>query len=189
MSGFFSRIFGGGKKKEGQLTESDQLVADTLNGIIEKGQFELTFEMSSTQDGEGEKQLVIEFAGADSEILKDKEGQMIDSIQLFLKRVLQHRFPEDRTNITIDCDGYREESNQALVDLADKLKEVALERNKAVYMRALPPKDRKVIHQYLAQDARVKSRSIGDGLFKKIKIFPIKEGGNNNEDNSADVMD
>jgi spoIIIJ-associated protein len=74
----------------------------------------------------------------------------------------------------MDCNGFRQESNQALVDLAEKLKGIALEKGKSVYFRALPPKDRKIIHQYLAGDPRVKSRSIGDGLYKKIKIYPIK---------------
>ncbi len=76
----------------------------------------------------------------------------------------------------VDSNDFREKSNQTLVELAEKLKEVAIERGKSVYFRALPPKDRKVIHQYLAQDERVRSKSIGEGLFKKIKIYPIKGG-------------
>ena len=71
------------------------------------------------------------------------------------------------------------------MDLADKLKGIALEKGKSVYFRALPPKDRKVIHQYLANDQRVKSRSIGDGLFKKIKIYPVKGQRNDVEDESS----
>jgi spoIIIJ-associated protein len=179
MSGFFSKIFGG-KKKEGS-SEVETLVRATVGGLIEKGGFELDFEISSRQDDKGESELTIEFTGADEEILKDKEGQMIDSIQLFLKRVVQHHFPEDRTNILIDCNGYREESSQALIELADKLKEVALEKGKSVYFRALPPKDRKIIHQYLANDERVRSRSIGEGLFKKIKIYPVKSTAGQDE--------
>ncbi len=174
MSGFFSKLFGGKKKTGG--SEIENLVQSTVEGLVEKAGFDLQFEISSGNDDQGEPQLTIEFSGADEEILKDKEGQMIDAIQLFLKRVLQHHFPEDRTNIVIDCNGYREESSQALVELAEKLKGIALEKGKSVYFRALPPKDRKIIHQYLAGDDRVKSRSIGDGLYKKIKIYPVKAG-------------
>ncbi|PIS09945.1 MAG: hypothetical protein COT73_12015 [Bdellovibrio sp. CG10_big_fil_rev_8_21_14_0_10_47_8] len=174
MSGIFSKLFGG-KKKSGS-SEVETLVHATVESLIEKAQFELSFDIESSLDDKGESQIIIEFTGADEEVLKDKEGQMIDAIQLFLKRVVQHHFPEDRTNILIDCNGYREESSQALVELAEKLKGIALEKGKSVYFRALPPKDRKVIHQYLAGDERVKSRSIGDGLYKKIKIYPVKAG-------------
>jgi spoIIIJ-associated protein len=179
MSGFFSKLFGGGTKaKKTGGSEVENLVSTTVEGLMEKSGFELSFEVESGTDDQGEPQIVIEFTGADEEILKDKEGQMIDAIQLFLKRVIQHHFPEDRTNIVIDCNGYREESSQALIDLAEKLKGIALEKGKSVYFRALPPKDRKIIHQHLAGDERVKSRSIGDGLYKKIKIYPVKAQGN-----------
>lgn len=179
MTGFFSKLFGGKKKTGG--SEIENLVQSTVEGLLEKAAFDLQFEVQSGTDDQGEPQIVIEFSGADEEILKDKEGQMIDAIQLFLKRVIQHHFPEDRTNVVIDCNGYREESNQALVELAEKLKGIALEKGKSVYFRALPPKDRKIIHQYLAADERVKSRSIGDGLYKKIKIYPAKSNGRNQE--------
>jgi spoIIIJ-associated protein len=178
MSGFFSKLFGGGKKTKTGGSDVENLVSSTVEGLIEKSGFELSFEVETGKDDQGEPQIVIEFTGADEDILKDKEGQMIDAIQLFLKRVIQHHFPEDRTNIVIDCNGYREESSQALIDLAEKLKGIALEKGKSVYFRALPPKDRKIIHQHLAGDERVKSRSIGDGLYKKIKIYPTKAQSN-----------
>ncbi|MCE3009399.1 MAG: hypothetical protein LW875_02150 [Proteobacteria bacterium] len=170
--GFFSKLFGG-KKKEGS-SELEALVSSTVGGILEKGGFDLSFEIKSGSDDKGEPQITIEFLGSDEELLKEKEGQMIEAIQLFVKRVLQHNFPDDRTNVMIDCNGYQEETSQQLIDLAEKLKGIALEKGKSVYFRALPPKDRKIIHQYLANDSRVRSRSIGDGLFKKIKIYPVK---------------
>ena len=63
-------------------------------------------------------------------------------------------------------------------NLAEKLKNRAIDQGKSVYLRALPPKDRKIIHQFLANDDRVKSRSVGDGLYKKIKIYPNKKDTN-----------
>jgi spoIIIJ-associated protein len=105
---------------------------------------------------------------------KTEKGQLLDSFQLILKRVVQHHFPEDRSNVLVDCGGYREESEAALIERAESLKEIAIGQNKAVYYRALPPKERKVVHQYLSKDIRVKSRSLGEGLYKKIKIYPAK---------------
>lgn len=181
---FFKKLFGGGKSSSGSETENR--VRETLEGLIEKGGFDLEFDISSSTDDKGEPQITVELRGADEEILKEKEGEMIESLQLFLKRVLQHHFPEDRTNVVIDSNGYREESSQALIELADKLKGIALEKGKPVYFRALSPKDRKVIHQYLAGDQRVKSRSIGEGLFKKVKIYPVK-GQGGSDDAGADA--
>lgn len=185
MSGFFSKLFGG-KKKDSGSSDIETLVGKTIDGLIEKGQFDLSYVIRLDTENADEPKLTVEFKGKDEALLKDKEGQMIDSLQLFIKRVIQHNFPEDRTNVQIDCNGFIEESAQALVDLAEKLKGVALEKGKSVYFRALPPKDRKVIHQYLAEDSRVKSRSIGEGLYKKIKIYPVKSREGATEENVAE---
>jgi len=176
MAGFFSKLFGG--KSKSANSEVEALVEKTLEGIIEKGQFELTFQIRSEKEDDGNAVLAIEFSGSDEEFLKDKKGQMLDAFQLFLKRVIQHNFPEDKTNVTVDCGGYRDETANALIERAENLKAIAIEQGKSVYYRALPPKDRKIVHQYLAKDPRVKSRSLGDGLYKKIKIYPAKGGAN-----------
>lgn len=180
--GFFSKLFGG--KSKGANSEVEALVQKTLEGIIEKAQFDLSFNIKTEKEEDGGATLMVELNGADEEILKDKKGQMLDAFQLFLKRVIQHNFPDDKTNVTVDCGGYRDESANALIERAENLKAICIEQGKSVYYRALPPKDRKVVHQYLAKDPRVKSRSLGDGLYKKIKIYPAKgqAQGNNSED-------
>ena len=176
MAGFFSKLFGGNKSKSSG-GEVETLVNDTLTGIIERGNFDINFNINFSKESDQEGVLAIEFTGADEEMLKDKKGQMLDALQLFLKRVIQHNFPEDKTNITVDCGGFRDESAALLIERADNLKAIAIEQGKSVYYRALPPKDRKIVHQYLAQDPRVKSRSLGEGLYKKIKIYPAKGAG------------
>jgi spoIIIJ-associated protein len=178
MAGFFSKLFGG--KSKSANSEVETLVETTLSGIIEKSQFDLSFEIRTEKEDDGESVLTIEFSGGDEELLKDKKGQMLDAFQLLLKRVVQHNFPEDKTNIAVDCGGYRDENANALIERAENLKAIAIEQGKSVYYRALPPKDRKIVHQYLAKDPRVKSRSLGDGLYKKIKIYPAKGGAPGN---------
>lgn len=185
MSGFFSKIFGGGSKKESSATGATgsavELVEETMQGLIEKASLDLTFDIRTDNAGETEE-ITVELSGADEDLLTEKEGALLDAFQLFFKRALQHRLPDSRVNVSFDCNGYRDESSKALVDLADKLKEKALDQGRAVYLRALPPKDRKIVHQHLANDERVRSRSVGEGLYKKVKIYPVKEAGRGNSD-------
>lgn len=181
MSGFFSKLFGGGKKKTtgGPSTSAAtdgsavSLIQQTMDGLIEKAHLDLTFDVRSEMNGDTEE-VTVEFSGQDEELLTEKEGALLDAFQLFFKRMLQHQMPDARVNVSFDCNGYRDESSKALVDLAEKLKEKCLEQGRSVYLRALPPKDRKIVHQHLATDERVRSRSVGDGLYKKIKIYPVK---------------
>lgn len=170
MAGFFSKLFGGGADKKNNL---ESVVEATLNGILEKGNFDLSYELNLSKKEEI-TEIKIDFSGNDEALLKDYKGQLLDAFQLIVKRVTQHHFSDVQTNVVVDCGGYREESEAALIERAEHLKTIAIEQGKSVYYRALPPKERKVVHQYLAQDGRVKSRSLGDGLYKKIKIYPAK---------------
>ena len=172
MKGFLGKIFGG-KKEESNSDTAVDLIGDVLENLISLSQFNLGFDIKQK---DGADDILVEIYGEDEELVLAKEGQLLDAMQLYIKRVLQHQVSERRVNVSIDCSGFREQANQSLIDLAEKLKGVTLEKGKPVYFRALPPRDRKVIHQYLAGDERVKSRSVGDGLYKKIKIYPIKGG-------------
>ncbi len=169
---FLKKLFGSGSKSSESPVEG--ILRQTVEGLIANGGFEIEYELKSEKGENDEWTYDVQLSGPDEELFKDRKGQLLDSFQLLLKRVVQHHFPEDRSNVLIDCGGYREESEALLIERADNLKQIAIEQNKAVYYRALPPKERKVVHQYLSKDARVKSRSLGEGLYKKIKIYPAK---------------
>lgn len=162
--GFFSKLFGGGKKSEIEAS-----LEEVLQQVLGKAGLLLSFDVKTSPDG---KEILFDLYGEDEEIAKAKEGMFLDSVQLFLRRVLQNKFPKERKSIVVDCDSFREDADQLLVDLAEKLKGICLKKKKPVYFRAFPPRERKIIHQYLSEDDTVKSKSVGDGLYKKIKIFP-----------------
>lgn len=166
MTSLLGKLFGKGKKPAVMI---DDIVEDVVMGVIEHGKFDLSYEISLNDE---DKLIEVELFGEDETLLKERDGQFLDAMQLLIARVAQHQFPDDRYSISVDCDGYRQEASLALVKLAEKLKGIVLKKEKSVYFRALPPKDRKVIHQYLADDDRIKSHSVGEGLYKKIKIYP-----------------
>lgn len=168
--GLFTKIFGGKSVSK----ESQSLINDVLRGTLERAGIDISFDAKASSEN-GKDIVKVDFFGEDEKLFTNKDGALLDAFQLFLKRALQHELPEDNTHVFCDCNGFREKANQSLVELAEKLKNRALDQGKSVYLRALPPKDRKVVHQFLANDERVKSRSVGDGLYKKIKIYPNKK--------------
>ncbi len=163
----FGKLFGKKKKDDGPIG----IIDDVLSQVLQLGQFELSYDIKTAEDGS----VRVDMFGKDEEMLTVKEGQLLDALQLYVRRAIQHQMPDLQVNIDLDSANFREQANDALIALAEKLKGIALSKGRSVYFRALPPKDRKVIHQYLAEDGRVKSRSVGDGHFKKIKIYPTKE--------------
>jgi len=163
----FGKLFGKKKKEDGP----EALVDGVLSQLLQLSQLELSYDIKTLEDGT----IHVDMFGKDEELLTTKEGQLLDALQLYVRRALQHQMPDSQVNVDLDSANFREQANAALIDLAEKLKGIALSKGRSVYFRALPPKDRKVIHQYLAEDGRVKSRSVGEGHFKKIKIYPTKE--------------
>lgn len=179
---FLSKIFGNSK------SDVESTLEDALHNVLTKSGLDLSFDIKVSQDG---KDILFDLFGEDQEIAKGKEGMFLDAVQLFLRRVMQNKFSEERKNIIVDCDSFREEADNSLIELADKLKGICLKKKKPVYFRAFPPRERKIIHQYLSEDDAVKSKSVGDGLYKKIKVFPAnmkprRKGKQGNSDQQKD---
>jgi spoIIIJ-associated protein len=170
--GLISRLFGGGSSSDGSFKNPKHLIEEVLGGLIEKSGLELSFDIEKDKEQEVETYKV-NIYGNDEEMLINKDGMLLEAFQLFLKRVLQHNFAETPVNILCDSNNYRSEENKTLEGMIEKLKEKALAQGRPVYVKALPPKERRVVHQFLAKDERVKSKSIGDGHFKKIKIYAV----------------
>jgi spoIIIJ-associated protein len=163
MANFFSKLFGlSNEKKEGT---PEELLQSALDGILDQAHFDLIYELTNTGEG-----FFVQFSGGDSKLLTEKDGLVLDAFQTYLKRLLQNRFPKDRIEITVDCEGFLDSSAEELRTIADRLKNLVLKKGQPAYVRALPPRDRKIIHRHLAEDGRVRSQSVGEGFCKKIKI-------------------
>jgi spoIIIJ-associated protein len=163
MANFFSKLFG--KSKALNSSNPEGALTETIEGVIDRSGFDLTYEVKKTENG-----FLINLAGSDSGLCTDREGLLIDSFQIFLKRMLQNKFSDQKIEVEVDCSGFLESSAQELRDVAEKLKNNVLEKGQAAFMRALPPRDRKVVHRYLAEEGKVRSQSVGEGFLKKIKI-------------------
>ena len=162
----FSKIFGGGgSAKSGAEGVLDEVATE----VIKHSGLKLSYDIKVSKDG---KDMLFDFYGEDEEIIKDKDGAFLNAMQLFLKRVQQNKSNEEKVNVIVDSGTFREDQDQSLIDLAEKLKSVCLKKKKPVYFRAFPPRERKIIHQHLSDDTTIRSKSVGDGLFKKIKIYP-----------------
>lgn len=177
---FIGRLFGKGKSESKGL---GNLVEDLLEGIFQRGGLSLSADVDLDAEGTEVREVRVEIYGDDEELLTEREGALLDSFQLFLKRAIQHSYPDQNPSVVVDSRGFREQSDKSLIELVEKLRDKAIEQGRSVYLRQLAPKDRKTVHQFLAEDGRVKSRSVGDGVFKKIKIYPARR---NNSDKGAE---
>ena len=119
---------------------------------------------------EEEERLLLVIRGPDSGQLIGKKGQTLDALQFLLNRMVARE--DSRKPIVIDSDGYRERRNEALVQLAHRLREKATRSGKIVAVNPMSAHDRRVIHMALKDTPGVSTRSEGEGSFRRLLIVP-----------------
>ena len=103
------------------------------------------------------------------------EGRTLDSLQYLLRKMVSSHLP-DRIMLALNAGDFRERRAEELkvraVELAAKVKE----DGKTQSIPALNPSERRVVHMILQEDKGVRSRSVGEGLFKKVLIYKPGKG-------------
>jgi spoIIIJ-associated protein len=74
--------------------------------------------------------------------------------------------------VVVDAEGYRGRREDALTDLAQRLAEKAVKTGRPVPVEPMNPHDRRIIHVALAEHEGVRTESDGEGLFRRVVIFP-----------------
>jgi spoIIIJ-associated protein len=98
------------------------------------------------------------------------EGQTLDNLQYLLRKMVNKKHAEKAT-ISLDAGNYRESRGKDLEELARRLAQEVKDNGKTRSIPALNPAERRIVHMVLQEDSTIRSRSVGDGLFKKILIY------------------
>lgn len=111
--------------------------------------------------------------------LTGQDGRTLDSLQYLLRKIVSRKISE-RVRLTIDVGDYRERRNQELKDKAADYAALVKQNGKTQVIPSLNPSERRIVHVALQDDSDIRSRSVGDGLFKKVLIYKPGKGKKNN---------
>lgn len=123
---------------------------------------------TNVQISQRENEFHLDIQGADLDILTKKRGSTLDALQFILNKM--HGVKGGR--IFIDCDGFRSRHEEDISGLARRLGAKAKRLRKPVTINSLNAHDRRLVHMALQDDTELRSRSKGDGEFKKVVIYP-----------------
>ncbi|WP_051309352.1 Jag family protein [Desulfogranum japonicum] len=98
------------------------------------------------------------------------DGRTLDSLQYLLRKMIARQLP-DRALLAVNVGEFREKRAEELKQKAVKLAALVKEDGKTQAIPALNPSERRIVHIALQDDKSVRSRSVGDGLFKKVLIY------------------
>jgi spoIIIJ-associated protein len=113
-------------------------------------------------------------SGGDSAILIGKRGQTLEAMQYLVEKIVNKQ-QEKRVRIQIDIEGYLNSRRERLESLALRLAEKARETGKPVTVGQFNAHDRRIIHLVLKEEDALRTQSVGEGYYRKIKIFPKKK--------------
>ena len=114
-------------------------------------------------------------SGEHEDELVGSEGRTLDSMQYLLRKMMSSRLP-DRMMLSLDAGDFRQRRAEELKTRALQLAEEVKETGKTQAIPALNPAERREVHMILQEDKAIRSRSVGDGLFKKILIYKPGKG-------------
>ena len=125
---------------------------------------------------EEEKRVFIDIYGPDEEAFLDHHGELLQAFQQYISIILKRKITELKFfRIELDSQGFLEQYEEDLMNLAFKLKKECLKRKQSVLLkRNLNSFYRRMIHESLTEDGRVVTKSIGRGAFKTMKISPLQ---------------
>jgi len=142
----------------------DNIKAD-LTKILDLMGFPSEVEVSNT-----DYKIHAHITGEHENDLAGTEGQTIDSIQYLMRKIISRRI-KGKVMFSLDAGNYRENRRQELEERALELADEVRESGQTKSIPALNPAERRIVHMKLQDDSTIRSRSVGDGHFKKILIY------------------
>lgn len=126
---------------------------------------------SGADDLTGRRVHVLNITGDDLGALIGSRGNTLGDLQYVLRLMVGHQL-QRRANFVVDVDGYRQQREQALTALAERMARKAAQRGKPVALEPMPSHERRVIHMTLRNHDDVYTQSVGEGSKRKVRIYP-----------------
>jgi spoIIIJ-associated protein len=140
---------------------------ELLTQTLERMEIEAVVEMRKKSNNEIEYSI----SSAENPILIGKNGKTLESIQFYLRHVINN-YSDERQIVLIDVGGYKQNRKRQLEIIATKTaKEVARSRVEAK-LRPMNAYERRIIHTKLAEWRDVTTISEGEGQDRHLVIKP-----------------
>ncbi|MDA8015891.1 MAG: hypothetical protein MPN21_00470 [Thermoanaerobaculia bacterium] len=116
----------------------------------------------------------IEFSGEDADLLTEDDGRVLKAFEHVLPRIVRGLVGESH-NCKVDCEGFRAEHEDQLVELAQSAADGVRDTGEAKVLQQMNPSDRRIIHLALVNDSEVETVSQGRGYMKRVRIQLLDE--------------
>ena len=118
-------------------TEQEKEISEKVAFFVEKMKLDIKYKIKRVK----ERVYVVEFFGKDNALIIGQKGKTLNSFEYLLNSMIKN------CKIEIDVEKFKEKRNDALRVLAKRMAEKVSKTGKTVRLNAMPPRERKVIHE------------------------------------------
>lgn len=141
-------------------SKSEQL----LNSIFESAGFDVRASASQNELG-----CVLSIEGADSGLLLNQGGELLDALQQILNQAYGRDLPKGQ-RIVCDANNYRAAREAELCAMADHAARQVRATSAAFVFGPMEASERRVIHMSLANEKDLVTESIGEGNGRRLRV-------------------
>jgi predicted RNA-binding protein Jag len=165
---------GGAREREHIPSQEEQSDAAAKVAAWCEEAFELAELDIVVRTAESEERIDVRLFGRDASRTLDRNGELLDAIQVLANKALVHRSVEKP--IELDARGFKEQRNEEIEEQALRAAERVRQSGRETLLPAMSPVERRIVHLALQDAGDVETVSRGDGFFKRVAIVP-KAGG------------
>ena len=119
---------------------------------------------------EDDKVLLIRINSDSSGLIIGKRGKNLEALQ-FIISVISNKNRETHKKVLLDIEGYRGKKEESIRRLALKTASIVRKTRQAKLLDPMNPFERRLVHITLQNFSDIETKSEGEGVYKKVKIF------------------
>ena len=124
-------------KNNSENIELEKEITEKVSFFVEKMKLDIKFKLKRIK----ERVYVVEFFGKDNALVIGQKGKTLNSFEYLLNSMIKN------CRIEIDVERFKEKRNETLRILAKRMAEKVSKFGKTVRLNAMPPRERKIIHE------------------------------------------
>jgi len=118
--------------------------------------------------------ILYEISEGNTAVLIGKRGQTLEAMQYLVEKIINKQ-SQERIRVEVDIEGYLQGRRERLEKLAYRLSEKVKKTGKPLTAGQFNAHDRRIIHITLKEDREVRTHSVGEGYYRKLKIYPKRK--------------
>lgn len=157
------------KEKKKRIVDTERLEKKGKEFLLELAK--MLDENAQVESSAGENEISFSLKGEKLGKLIGFHGENIQALQMLLSGLKLRS--EGPIRMYLDIDGYKQNRNQAIIDLANKTAEQAVKIERNIHLDPMNAYDRRIVHTTLQNRDDVTTESTGEGEKRHVVVKPI----------------